>query len=125
MNREHTEECNKDVSIIKAKENQAVLSMAQREGNLYKVMFRQPTENTSLIATSIVTWHERLAHQNLKEILKKNNIKFINGWNNQVCNACALGKQHRVTHPENDKTAVQLLDLVHVDLGESEERSTF
>lgn len=58
----HTEECNKDVSVVKAKDNQAVLSMAQREGNLYTVMLRQPTQNTSLIATSIVTWHERLAH---------------------------------------------------------------
>lgn len=126
MDRGHTEECNKDVSVIKAKESQAILSMAQRDGNLYKVMFRQPTQNTSLIATSIVTWHERLAHQNLKyvrDILNRNNIKFIDDWGNRVCDGCVLGKQQRVSHPENVKVADQPLDLVHVDLGEMNERS--
>ena len=121
MDRGHIETCNKDVSIIKSSDNQTVLTMAQREGNLYRVNLRLPSMNTSLIATLIVIWHERLAHQNLKyvkDILDRNNIKYIDDWNNRVCEGCIYGKQHRISHPKNEKVAAQSLDLVHVDLGE-------
>ncbi|KAK5638228.1 hypothetical protein RI129_012523 [Pyrocoelia pectoralis] len=54
--------------------------------------------NYGLSAVSIKLWHERLAHQNVRlkyvrDVLKRNNIKFIDDWNDYVCEGCIYGKQ--------------------------------
>uniref|UniRef100_A0ABD2WB82 Integrase catalytic domain-containing protein n=1 Tax=Trichogramma kaykai TaxID=54128 RepID=A0ABD2WB82_9HYME len=79
-----------------------------------------------LINMSIRHRHERFAHQNVKhvrDILKSHDISYVDDWENNVCEGCVYGKQHRVSHPVNAKTASEPLDLIHVDLGEMDIRS--
>lgn len=134
------------------KENETAV-MASREGDLFRMLFRQEksvsyanirnhhkseksvsqinessqekSENC-MVATSLKVWHKRLAHQNarqVKETLERNNIKFVDDWNDHVCIGCTYGKQHRVSHPANLKVAEKPLDVIHVDLGEMDIRS--
>lgn len=73
------------------------------------------------MTTSIRTWHEKLANQNIKyvrDILNKNGGEYVDDWDNYVCEGCAFGKQHRVSHPRNFKIAENVLDVIHVDLCE-------
>lgn len=103
-------DCNGDVGAI-----------AVREGNLYKMHFRQESSETCLVSVSLKKWHEKLAHQNVgyvRDVLKKNGIKVQNDWNDYVCPGCTYGKQHRVSHPLNPKICSRTLDLIHVDLCE-------
>lgn len=104
----------------------SIVGLAKREGNLYKMMIRKGEQQLSLAAVSIRTWHERLAHQNVnyvREALDKKGIKYVDDWNNYLCVSCTKGKQHRGSHPNDGKTASQPLELVHVDMGEMDERS--
>ena len=47
----------------------------------------------------------------------------MDDWNNYLFVSCTKGKLHRGTHPNDGKTASQPLELVHVDMGEMDERS--
>ena len=128
-------------SIFKTADGSEIVSVAVRDGDLFRMVFKEDRKSSSrinsesklqieenfkksnscLIAKSLKIWHEKLAHQNIKqvrEILDRNNIKYINDWENYVCAGCVFGKQHRVSHPENLKVAKQTLDIIHVDLCE-------
>lgn len=75
-------------SIFKTLDEKKTVAIAKRDGNLYKMMFRRKKSENCLISTSIKTWHERLAHQNVKyvrDILKRSGTKFIDDWNDYVC----------------------------------------
>lgn len=112
---------NANESICQTIESKVQVAIAKRNGNLYKMMFRQEKSEKCLIANSIRLWHERLAHQNVKyvrDILNKYCIKYIDDWNGYVCPGCVYGKQHRISHPINSKVAENILDLIHVDLCE-------
>lgn len=98
-----------------------VAVMAEREGNLFKMLLRREKKVECTFITSIRTWHERLAHQNIKyvkNILKSQNVKYVDDWDGTNCTGCDYGKHHRTSHPANPKKAKQPLDLVHVDMGE-------
>lgn len=113
-------------SIFKTADGSKNIVMAKRDGNLYKMCFRKIKSESCFAAMSIKTWHERLAHQNIKyvrDILNKNQIKFIDDWDNFVCIGCVYGKQHRVPHPINSKVQSNILDLIHIDLCEMDTRS--
>lgn len=100
--------------------------MAKREGNLFKMLLRREENTDCTFIMSIRTWHERLAHQNIKyvrNILKSQGLKYIDDWDDYVCEGCAYGKQTRTSHPANPKTAENPLDLVHVDMGHVSEPS--
>ena len=67
---------------------------------------------------SLTLWHQRLVHQNIvqvKDILKRNNIKFTDDLAG-VCEGCCYGKQHRVSHKSSSNRATCKAELLHVDL---------
>lgn len=106
-------------------ENNNPVLIGERIGGLFRMKFNKVNEHC-LSAISIKVWHERLAHQNVayvRGILNKNNIKYIDDWEGYVCEGCAYGKQCRVSHKANPTVAEQCLDVIHVDLGEMNERS--
>ena len=81
--------------------------VAERNGGLFRMKFERKVEQ-ALSAVSIKTWHERLAHQNVRyvrDILKKNNISYVDEWNGYVCEGCIYGKQCQLSHQANTVTA--------------------
>ncbi|XP_077268719.1 uncharacterized protein LOC143900851 [Temnothorax americanus] len=55
-----------------------IVAIAKRKGNLYKMMFRQEESDKCLLTVSIKTWHEKLAHQNVKYVaFTENNTVFL------------------------------------------------
>lgn len=123
MDKGYTQQADAEKSII-LEDGKPVL-IAERNGELFCMKFCRNVEH-SLSAVSIKVWHERLAHQNveyIRDILKRNNIKFIDDWNRYICEGCAYGKQCRASHRMNPIKAEKCLDMVHVDLGEMNELS--
>lgn len=117
LDKGYTQKATAENSMIM--EGKTIVLMAERIGGLFKMIFRQK-EEYSLTVVGLKLWHERLAHQNIrhvKDILMRNNIKYIDDWKD-VCQGCIYGKQHKISHPRNDKIAKDILDKVHVDLGE-------
>lgn len=67
---------------------------------------------------SLKIWHERLSHQNIgyvKRFLRKMNISYEDV-NNFFCEACVMGKQHRLPFPKSDRQAGKVGELVHTDV---------
>lgn len=118
---------NAEISSIKSMDGDTVL-MAKRYGNLFRMEFRweEPNIESCHVAVSVRLWHKRLAHQNIKyvrQVLNENNIKYIDDWNDFICEGCMYGKQHHVSHPQNLNVSEKVLDIVHVDLCEMNVRS--
>lgn len=113
-------------SIFKTSDQEKTVAIAKRDRNSFKMMFCQEMNEKCLSAVSIKTWHERLAHQNVKyvrDILEKHGIRSVDDWNNYVCAGCVYGKQHHISHPVHSKVAENILDMIHVDLCEMNIRS--
>lgn len=115
-----------DQSIFMTFNNKEIVAIAKRKGNLYKMIFRQEKSASCMLTVSVKTWHERLAHQNVKyvrDFLKKNSIKYVDDWDNYVCEGCIYGKHYRISHSTNNKIASKPLDLIHVHLCEMNTKS--
>lgn len=70
------------------------------------------------ITESIDTWHQKLAHQNLtrvKQVLKDFNIK-TNGEEHTFCDACAVGKIHRLPFPKSNTKTDRIGEIIHADV---------
>lgn len=116
----------KDRAEFLKADKMTTVGVAKRHGNLYAMRLRREKRTPGMAAISIRTWHERMAHQNVKyvrDVLKRRGIKFVDDWNNYCCEGCDYGKHHCESHPANEKIAKQSLDLVHVDMGEMREPS--
>ncbi len=67
---------------------------------------------------SLKVWHERLGHQNVgyvKSFLRQMNISFDNV-DNFFCEACVIGKQHRLPFPKSSNKSGKIGELVHTDV---------
>lgn len=121
LDKGYTQAADSNGSLFKTSDQTSIVAVSERDGNLFKMMFRQELDEKCMVTVSIKTWHERLAHQNIKyvrNILKKHKIKYVDDWNDNVCTGCVYGKQHRISHPINPKVAENILDMIHVDLCE-------
>ena len=79
------------------------------------------------IIESLKDWHCKLGHQNInhvRQLLRRNNIEFIDVEKDFVCEMCLAGKQHRIPFQNSDSRASMPLELVHADVcGPMEEDS--
>ena len=108
-----------DKSLFKDS-NGIIGAIALREEKLFKMKFRQEPEKC-LVNNFVRKWHEKLACQNVaqvREVLNKSGIEFLDDWDDYVSPGFTYGKQHRVSHSPNPKISVEPLDLVHADLCE-------
>lgn len=104
-----------------------VVAMGERtHGGLYKMLIRNKLPTSTQISSANVAakvetlrvWHERLAHQNVvqvKKVLKRSGISFVNEPNFQ-CEACVLGKHHRLPFKGHNTTTRMCGQLIHVDV---------
>lgn len=116
-----------------------ICAIAWRQNKLYKMDFKQKnSENyqSSVSETisskcgdisdchavktveSLSVWHNRLAHQNMKQVkhfLNQKKINFIED-KNFVCEKCLAGKQHRMPFENSVSRASKPLELVHADV---------
>lgn len=111
LDKGYTQQANAEKSIIL--ENGKPVLIAERSGRQFLMKFLKDKAH-NLSAVSVKVWHNRLAHQNIqyvKDILNNNNIKYLNDWNDSICEGCIYGKQCRTNHPTNPTKAKNCLDL--------------
>lgn len=67
---------------------------------------------------TLQNWHERLAHQNfrhVRQILKRLEIS-VKEAEDPFCEACTVGKMHRLPFPESTSRAESIGEVIHADL---------
>lgn len=102
--------------------NKNIVAVGKRQNKLFRMKFKIITsknEHEANVAThsSLMTWHKRMAHQNVtqvKKILVLSKTSFQD--QNFRCEDCILGKMHRLPFPKSETKSVQIGELVHADL---------
>lgn len=96
-----------------------IVAVGFREKSLFRMMFeiKIPSANIATKIHDLKTWHERLAHQNIKTVklfLKNKNIQVAD--DGLFCEACVFGKHSKLKFQASDSRAKQPGELVHSDL---------
>ena len=103
--------------------NDETVVVGKRHGGLYRLILKViPPESPAEVyvasrVDSLQVWHERLGHQNkqyMEKYLKKHDITYTK--DNQLCEACILGKQHRLSFGTRMTTTVKTGELIHADV---------
>lgn len=104
--------------------NNVVKARGIRADQLFKMVIRVKQPEKAYIGKvnlsskdSLHLWHERLGHQNkrqVKKFLKETHINFID--DNQFCGSCIEGKQHRNTFQLRQQRAETAGEIIHADL---------
>jgi len=88
----------------------------------------QPSNDSACFAvpspTSIIIWHQRLAHVNFKTILKMSSMQLVDGLKlstntnvpKQPCLGCVSGKMRRSPFPTGRSRANEVGQLIHSDV---------
>ena len=81
--------------------------------------------------TNIELWHKRIGHVNLQRLRGMQSKGLVLGLPafdskrvDRVCEACQLGKQHRLPFPKESSARKGLLDVIHSGVWGSAETST-
>lgn len=114
---------NSDRCELKDK-NGKVRAIAERSSKLYKMKFSRVSygcvaESSNEKKQDIVTWHNRLAHQDInhiRDVLRRSNIKYKDNEAEFVCERCLEGKQHKFPYQGSDSRASKVLEIVHADV---------
>ena len=95
-----------------------VKATGYRKQNLYELDFivDQPSCSASLYDVSVVTWHRRLGHVNMKKVSQTLGLK-VDGSIMQSCEPCIMGKMHKNSIPKAVKVREsQPGSVIHMDL---------
>ena len=74
------------------------------------------------VESYIDLWHKRIGHVNYQRLqdLKSKQVVFglpkFSGRKSQICEAYQLGKQHRLSFPNESNQSKNKLDLIHSDV---------
>jgi len=105
--------------------NDEVCAVANREGTKFFMDF-QGVPKVACAAVNLKEWHERLAHQNMNQVISvlKDCKGDVVNENPETCKPCLEGKQHRRSFPRSESKTSYVGELIHADLsGKSEEES--
>lgn len=112
-----------DSETCKFMKNGKIFAVATRKAKLFEMLFEVDESMLAIIGVSsklekITTWHERLGHQNIahvRNVLKRYEVPFIDE-ENFFCEACVMGKQHRLSHSLSSSRETKPGGLIHMDL---------
>ncbi|KAM3955568.1 uncharacterized protein ACR2FA_010514 [Aphomia sociella] len=106
-------------ATIRESDGTVVACACKQSNNLYKLMFRTVIcDEANLV--SLQQWHERLGHVNIKtlrEMVQYGHITAVKDSSDFFCEACVLGKQHRLPFKASKKSAtIKNGDKIYSDL---------
>lgn len=104
--------------------DERIVAVGMRENGLYKMLIKTKAcanieyANVAKKCDNIQVWHERLVHQNIKQvknILRLNKIDFVDA-ERLNCVACILGKAHRLKFPNKEIKSKACGEVICADL---------
>ena len=117
-----------DQKTCKFFKDKSIVAVGVRNSKLFEMIFKVDIDdvvsfqarvaNASEKVDSLKIWHERLGHQNLvqvKQVLSGAGILF-NDNENSVCDACVIGKHHRMPFNKSERKTTRPGELIHSDL---------
>lgn len=110
--------------MCKIMKNGSIVAMGERKNKLFYMKFKVTLnkENAQVHANiaskdSLLTWHKRMAHQNVarvKKILKDSNVNPQD--QSFICEDCTIGKMYRLRFSKSKSESKRAGELVHADL---------
>ena len=110
----------------KISRNSKILAMGEIQGKLYTLKIAKEHVNIAKQQpeTDHYLWHCRFGHlgmNNVNKLIEENMVNGMDGVSNkndnQFCEACTKGKQHRCPYPKSaDYRASEPFELVHSDV---------
>lgn len=96
-----------------------LVAVGVRHGGLFRMQFRVEASaaHVAVNRNSLQMWHEKLGHQNVKHVedfLKRNNVKYDG--HDFTCEACLVGKQHRLSFKERVEKSEKCGEIMHTDV---------
>lgn len=99
-----------------------VSAIAVRCGKLYKMNFLFDGDQSIVMVAdeknNLLTWHEKMAHQNIKQVervLKINDVRVVQN-SNFFCESCILSKQIRKSFKSSNTKSSKVGEIIHADL---------
>lgn len=106
----------------------SIVAVGVRKQKLFMMMFKvivarnigngEGHANVVIKQESFKVWHERLAHQNVKQVrsfLKSMDVNFSDD-DSFTCDDCLIGKQHRSSFLNSNETATYCGEIIHSDV---------
>lgn len=94
-----------------------VMNIAVVDENEKLLSVSEDAEPVALAVESLQLWHERLAHQNFRQVRSVLNSKNVRYKNDQsFCDACANGKMHRLPFPVTNTRTTTPGEIIHSDV---------
>lgn len=121
LNKGYTVFMNK--KVCRVMNDDEIVIEGERKGKLYHMCLKvipKSSNETAFVACKkepLQLWHERLSHQNVahvKDFLQRKGIQFNN--DNFFCEACAYGKQHRLSFDTSQTKTERCGEMVHSDV---------
>lgn len=102
--------------------NNSVHAVAKRHGKMYVMLFRKQDcyAMVGKVMSDLKEWHAKLSHQDInqvKDILRKYEIKVESIGEEETCVACLKGKQHKFPFPSSSHRALKPGEILHMDIG--------
>lgn len=104
-------------------DSSGIIAVAEKDGNnTYKMLFRTLVNSANLVLQdSLKVWHQRLGHLNIASICTMVEKGYITGINLSdkdkfFCEACALGKSHKLPFEKKDHVKLNPGERVYSDL---------
>ena len=102
----------------------SILASGKLDGSLYVIHTESNSTLGSALVASLSTWHERMAHVDVRGIVQMadkgivHGLRLLDKKKDTTCEGCAQGKAHRSTIPRQrlSQRANNLLDRVHSDV---------
>ena len=114
----------KKKATVRAKDGDVRL-LAKRIDNLYYVYESMDQVNIASAETravSLETWHHRLGHLNVRDVLELSKkglaegMSIKSGDEQMSCDVCLLGKMTALPFPKRSQRSTGVLDIVHSDV---------
>ena len=109
----------------KISKDSRLIGIGTMQGKLYMLkVISEEYVNVAKNNLNIELWHCRFGHTGMDNISKLINENMVEGMSStkdggvsDVCEACVMGKQHRVPHPKKSfNKATELFETVHSDV---------
>jgi hypothetical protein len=111
-----------DQESLKILQGQEVIMTASKVNGVYLLEFEIIRELTALVAATMDDWHQRLGHPStdvIERMARKSSVegmKLKNSVKHSKCEACALNKCTRTSHPsKSTEKAKKAGQVLHID----------
>ncbi|MCO5595252.1 hypothetical protein L7F22_049292 [Adiantum nelumboides] len=111
------------------KKNGKLVAQGKKVGRMFSLNVNMPEMNAAMFAqgsgvvADVEIWHKRIGHANMQRLKLMQSKELVTSLPqfrvlemHQVCAACQLGKQAKVSFPQERHVSRNMLEVIHFDV---------